>query len=538
MRQSCIRQLSVSAMLALVVTGLGGSPRAAAQGVQTFASDTLARTGASTARAPAAAGTLLDAPVSRTEYVLGPGDQVDVSIFGDINRLHSLTVTPEGTVVVPAMGVARVLGLNLDAAQARLRELVYRYYRNVDVNLTLSQVRSFKIFLLGDVTGPGVRVATASTRVSEVVPGAGEDGVARRNVLLRRANGDTLRVDLARFLQAGDLSANPTLREGDALVVPRLDEVVQVFGRVHFPGTYEYRPGETLAELLSVANGGRGFPSDAADSVRLTRFVSAGQREFQTLSHEEAVGARGRAVVLQPFDAIYIAALSNYKQQKVAVIQGQVRRPGVYPIRPDTTTVRELVELAGGLTPDASLIEATLRRPASSTGNEALRQLERVPPELLTEEERRILQAHSSLQAENVVINFEELFSRNGDLYNQTLSAGDSIAVPTRRNEVVIVGAVAEPGIVSYSAGRDAEYYIALAGGYTRRADRDDAVVLKAKVGTRVGLREVTQIERGDKVVVPYRERRTLFQTLNEVNTIVGTVSGAIISILAIGRLF
>lgn len=536
-----INKLS-TALCALLLLA-GAADRASTQQAQP--STQQPRASADTTRAVAQAPTapLLDAPVSRTAYLLGPGDVLDVAVFGDVSFLRTLSVTPEGTLVIPNIGVARVAGVNLNQAQDRVRDLVYRYYRNIDVTLTLSQVRTFKVFVVGDVPAPGVRAASAATRVSEVVAGAGRNGVVRRNILLRRASGDSVRVDLLRFLQTGDLSANPTLREGDAVVVPTVDQRVEVFGRVGAPGIYEFRRGESLAELLGIVYGAGGFPANAADTVRLTRFVTADQREYHTFSRAEATGARGRAFQLQPFDAVYVAELSNYKEQKTAIIQGQVLRPGVYPIRPDTTTVRELVAMAGGFTPEASLTTATLRRPSQDTARarstvdagEARRdELEGVPAELLRQEERQIAQIRGRGDETNVVVDFVRLFSGGVDAYDQALRSGDVLTVPRRTSGVIVLGAVAQPGIVGYEPDRGVGHYVSLAGGYSRRADRNDAVVLKAKLGTRVDAREVSTLEPGDQIIVPFRQRRTFLETVQTTQGIVATVTGFVLTTIAL----
>jgi protein involved in polysaccharide export with SLBB domain len=234
---------------------LGAAPAHA----QTTAGDSV-RAPRPAAAAAIGEGPLLDAPVSRTDYRLGAGDVLNVALFGDVAEVHAAQVSPEGTVVVPGMGSTRVLGLNVEQAEDRIRALVGRYYRNVEVAVSLARVRTFKVFVVGDVPNAGVRIASATTRVSELLPNFGAGAVRRRNITLRRAAGETVPVDLVRFTQAGDLSANPFMREGDALVVPTLDETVLVLGRVHFPAAYEFRQGESLAQLLSVVNGGGGFP--------------------------------------------------------------------------------------------------------------------------------------------------------------------------------------------------------------------------------------------------------------------------------------
>jgi polysaccharide export outer membrane protein len=534
------RPFPVSIALTACLLALAPSPGALA--AQTRVDTVRVRAEAPLPAAPQPGIPLLDAPVSRTEYRLGAGDVVAVAIFGDYNRVEHVPVTPEGTVVIPELGVTRVLGLNLDEAEERVRALVYRFYRNVSVTLTLSQVRTFKVFVVGDVPQPGVRAASAVTRVSEIVPpisggGTGAE-VHRRNVLLRRASGESVPVDLARFLQAGDLSANPTLREGDALVVPTIDRTVQVYGRVQFPGIYEYRPGESLAEFLSVVNGGGAFPADAADTIRLSRFVSPQARDIRTISREAALGPEGRALALQPFDAIFVPALANYKVQRTAIILGQVVRPGTYPIRHDTTTVRELVAMAGGFTPEASLVDATLRRLPPSTQGEAVRQLLAIPRELLSEDERRILQIRLSADPTVVVIDFQRLFAEGSDALDQPLQSGDVLNVPARRTGVTVVGAVRQPGIVPYTPGRGVHHYVNLAGGYSRRADWKDTEVLRARSGSREDPREVGSVDAGDQIVVPFRERRDPLQALQTVQGVVGLLSGVLVTILSIERLF
>lgn len=475
---------------------------------------------------------LLDAPVSRTEYRLGPGDVLGVAVVGAVNRMHTVPVSPEGTVVVPGMGVARVLGRNLEQAEAEVRSLVARYYRGVSVSVTLAQVRTFKVFVVGDVPRPGVRIATSATRVSEVVPQEGTHRVPRRNVLVRRASGDTLAVDLLRFSQLGDLSANPTLREGDALLVPTVDQTVEVRGRVAFPGTYEYREGESLRDLIHIATGGGEFPASSADSIRVTRFLDTQRKESHTFSRSEVLGERGRQFVLRPFDAVYVAWQSNYKVQTTATVLGQVMRPGVYPVVQGETTVRELVDMAGGFTPDASLLEATLRR--SRAQRDSTIDLARVPPELLNRTEQQILQIRTQGDESRVVIDFPRLFVEGADAYNQTLQDGDTLSVPRRRNEVVVLGAVLQPGVVQHAANRDPGYYVRLAGGYGRRADRNDLIVLRGSWGTRLTGREASTVHPGDMIVVPFRERRNWLATLQTTSAAITTVVGLVFTFRAL----
>lgn len=479
-------------------------------------------------------GPLLDAPVSRTEYQLGPGDVVDVAIFGDYNEVFSIPVTPEGSLVVPTIGIARVLGVNLDTAEDRVQALVNRYYRNAEVRLALSRVRTFKVFVVGAVEAAGTREASAATRVSEVVGARDNAGEAvRRNVIVRRSGAPDLHVDLLRFMLTGDVTANPTLREGDRVIVPAVDERVDVYGRVHFPGRYEYRRGETLAQLLDLINAGAGFPSSAADTVRLVRFSGPQERTELTFTREQATGAQGQRLVLEPFDAVYVAEVGNYKRQQTATVSGAVLRPGTYPIRQDTTTVRELVEMAGGFAANASLVEATLRRQEPAARERT--QLENIPPELLSEDERRVIQVRNQGDAETVVVDFENLFTAGAQALDVRVRAGDVLNVPEARNEVTVLGAVRTPGILSFQPQMPVSYYIGLAGGYSRRADASDVRILKARQGTPMHWRDVEVLEPGDTVIVPFAERRNLLQVLQTTQAVVGTITGLILTVVALG---
>ncbi|WP_420129539.1 SLBB domain-containing protein [Longimicrobium sp.] len=492
---------------------------------------------------PAATGTgtgergpLLDAPVSRTQYPLGPGDVVDVAIFGDYNEVFSIPVTPEGSLVVPTIGIARVLGLNLDAAEGRVQALVNRYYRNADVRLALSRVRTFKVFVVGDVPVPGTREASAATRVSEVLPSEERGApVVRRNVTLRRAGGEEMRLDLRRFLQTGDVASNPTLREGDAVIVPTVDERVDVLGRLRFPGQYEYRPGETLAQLLEVANGAAGFLANAADTVRLVRFLDTQNRTEHVFTRAQAAGPEGQRFVLRPFDAVYVPEVGNFKRQQSATVQGAVMRPGIYPIRQDTTTVRDLVEMAGGFAPNASLTEATLRRSQPAASNRS--SLQNVPAELLSEDERRLLQVQAQGDASTVVVDFENLFAAGAQALDVPVRNGDLLSVPESRNQVTVLGGVRTPGILPYQPGQTVSYYIRLAGGYSRNADASGVRVVKARQGTPMHWRDVPELEAGDTVIVPFSERRNWLAMLQGLQAVIGTVSGILLGILALRQI-
>lgn len=495
-------------------------------------------------------GPLLEGEISRTDYLLGPGDILTLSVFGYRSETYSLSVAPEGTVAIPAVGVVRVGRMNLEQAQQAVARQVRRFNRDAEVNLSLAAVRSFKVFLVGDVESPGAREATPVTRVSELFALRHEtqtarpettmrnpDGIIHRNVTVRRTNGTVIDADLARFLNLGELEHNPLLREGDVVTIPRVNRTVTLLGQVAYPGNYEYRPTDTLAELLRIANGGDLFRADAADTLRLMRFSQDPRGSVIVLALTEATDGVGRQLQVEPFDAIFVPRVGRYRQYTTAVIDGEVVRPGTYPIEPEVTTIRDLVEMAGGFTPEASLIDAVLRRePVNRLRDNA--RLENVPPEFLTRNELRIIQVTGRADERTVVVDFRRLFDEQADVFDVPLQSGDRIHVPPHRAEVTVLGAVGRPGIVSYQPGLSVDGFVAVAGGYNRRADRNSVVVLRAASGGQLDRREVETLDPGDQIIVPFREPVTFLERTQQVSAVVNTVAGFVIAVYGISQIW
>jgi polysaccharide biosynthesis/export protein len=317
-----------------------------------------------------------------------------------------------------------------------------------------------------------------------------------------------------------------------------VDRTVNVMGQVAYPGVYEYRSTDTLAELLRIANGGESFLADAADTLRLMRFSQDPRGSVLTLAISDASDGRGRQLQMEPFDAIFVPRVGRYRQATVAEIEGEVMRPGTYPIQPDVTTVRDLVEMAGGFTPEASLIDAVLQRERVDRPRDDVRPLEDVPPEFLTRNELRIIQVTGRADERTVVVDFRRLFDERTDVYDVPLQSGDRIHIPPHRAEVTVLGAVGRPGIVAFQPGMSVDDFVALAGGYNRRADRRSVVVLRAASGGQLDRREVGTLDPGDRVIVRFREPVTFMERTQMVAGVVSTLTGVVLAVYGISRIF
>src|SRR5690606_2602723 len=158
----------------------------------------------------------------------------------------------------------------------------------------------------------------------------------------------------------------------------------------------------------------------------------------------------------EPFDAVFVPRRGNYMEQRTVTIQGEVQKPGRYPLRPNITTVRDLLEMASGVTPLASPKLTFLQRRRTGPRSGKSEPLATVPPELLSQAERRIMQVVSRSDEENVVLDI----SNSSPAHDLTLRHGDVLFVPQRRSEVVVLGAVRRPGMVVHSENQPIEHFV------------------------------------------------------------------------------
>ncbi|HSG28460.1 MAG TPA: polysaccharide biosynthesis/export family protein, partial [Candidatus Krumholzibacterium sp.] len=176
----------------------------------------------------------LEQAVDPATYVLGPYDILLLNIVGPEPRSMQLVVLPEGYVFIPGIGGLRADGLSLADFREELSAVVDRYFKNIEMFCYLQQPRTFRVFVTGEVPSPGAVEVTAVERVSDAIEKAGSINSpgSNRQVLLER-DGDTLRVDILKFVLEGDFSSNPFLSNGDRIHVPVAAMHVVVRGSVN-----------------------------------------------------------------------------------------------------------------------------------------------------------------------------------------------------------------------------------------------------------------------------------------------------------------
>ena len=473
----------------------------------------------------------LERNIKPEEYVVGPGDELILNLWGEISESYSLEITPEGKVLVPHVGEILVGQLTLDQAKKKIVREVGKRYKNVVTSVSLSRVRKFRVFVVGAVNVPGTYTATAVDRVSMLIDQAGgfSPGASRRNVAVKRRESAPVVADLLRFTIIGDLGANPYVQDGDVVVVPvRLDSV-SVFGAVSVEGYYELKQGDRVSDLVELAGGlVRDAYMEKAELVRFREDQKTTERIFIGLAKAVVEKDPEHNLALQSDDVLLVRHIPGWHPEHLVEVQGEVYFPGNYSIEEDKTYLSEVIERAGGFKPDASLSEAKLIRTLyEETLDPEFERLRKMLVADMSEEEYEYFKIKSRQQRGLVVVDFEKLFLLNDKNQDVLLKRGDIIDIPTIRKTVNVSGQVNDPGAVVYKPGKKLDYYVAQAGGYNWDARKSKVRVIKGSTGQWLKPGKVKRLEPGDTIWVPEKPERdywAFFKDFMRVSAEVATV--------------
>lgn len=263
-----------------------------------------------------------NAPVSK-DYVVGPGDTFLIQIFGKESAEYELGVTREGTLLIPKFGPMQVAGLPFDEARRLITDWIEGQAIGVRVGVTMGQLRTIQVFVLGDVERPGAQVLSAFATPLHALMAAGgvrPNGSLRR-VSVKRAGKPVSAIDLYAVLLKGDTSGYERLQSGDVVLVPPVSGKVIVGGLVRRPAIYELTGGETVADVLALA-GGTSADADRA-AIRLRRLDPEKGQEVRDLGPDEMATPVRDGDVVQVFPRLA-------PDTGVVTLRGHVGGPGQY----------------------------------------------------------------------------------------------------------------------------------------------------------------------------------------------------------------
>ena len=380
-------------------------------------------------------------------YRLGPGDAVNIDIYGASQKSEQTTVSPDGDVVIEGFGPVQVSGLTVAEANARLRSTLGSRYSSSRVRLTVGQTRTIMVNVMGEVKRPGTYTLSAFASVFHALYMAGgiNDLGTLRNIKVYRQNKLVTVVDIYDYILNGKLTGNVRLADNDVVVVGAYDCLVDLTGKVKRPMYYEMKRSESVGTLLKYAGG---FAGDAYTKV--VRVVRKTGREYSVFNVDEF---DFNTFHLADEDSVSVDSILPRFSNMVEV-KGAVFRPGMYQVGGSINSVRTLIEHAEGITEEAFTARAVMHRMRTD------RTLEVIP------------------------VDVEGIMS--GKVADIPLQKNDVLFVPTKgemmqQQTVTIHGEVMYPGIYKFAANETLEDLVLQAGGL-----KESASTTKVDVARRI----------------------------------------------------
>lgn len=426
------------------------------------------------------------APIDRVpvpvDYVLGPGDELYLRGWGSIDIDFRAPIDRNGQINVPRVGAVGVAGLKAGEVEAHLRSQIGRVFKNFSLNVTLGQLRSVQVFVVGQARKPGsYTVSSLSTLVNVVFASGGPNGNGSlRGVELKRDGRIVSRLDLYEFLVNGNKGQDTRLQAGDVIVFNAAGPRVAVLGAVDTPGIYELKPGgESIAEVL--AYGGGINASTNLRNAQLERIDASDPKAPRTVNSVELAGAVGRAR-LRDGDILTLFAVAP-KFANAVTLRGNVATPLRYPHQPGMKVSDLIPDREALITPDYyvrknKLVQFTESRDISEgrlerdvrnlldEPNWEYAAVERLNPERLTMELIPFNLAKAVIERDPA----NDLLLQPGDVVTIFGRADIRNPVGQQTRLVRVQGEVRAPGIYQVRAGETLPQIVERAGGLTPEA--------------------------------------------------------------------
>ena len=376
------------------------------------------------------------------DYVLGAGDEVIIDIWGVNEANVTQKISPDGFIIVSQVGKIQLAGLTVKQAEGKLKSSLSKIYSSLrsgssKMSLTLGDLRSIQVNVLGEVQTPGTfRLSSFTTLFNAIYRAGGLTPVGSyRNIQVIRGGNVVATVDLYDYLFYGKTDLNIPLREGDVVMVPVYDALVSVTGAVKRPMYYEMKEGEPLANLITYAGG---FSGNA-----WTEEVGVERNDGRVNTMNTVKADKFGSFPLRDGDAVLVSGSEVEVFANRVEVKGAVYRPGKFELGGDILTAGQLIQHAGGVMEDAFLGRAQIIREKPDRSME----LVAVPV-------KGILEGTAS-----------DVLLQRGDIL--IISNINEIEP---KGDIVVTGYVASPGKYQYAEHTTVEDIILLAGGLVEGA--------------------------------------------------------------------
>ncbi len=480
-----------------------------------------------------------DRIVDPDKYIVGPGDELHINIISSNETFdHSLVISPTGQLLIPSVGMVNCNKLKLSQLVKEIKKEIRSWNTNVRINVELTNIREFRILVLGQFDNAGYFIVTPMTKVSDLFnqiktehnqkakeaikvnkessfsetfgmrsriavddfynrklgleeePDNDLSHLSKRNIQIFRGK-DTIKVDLEKFKVNGNQELNPYVQQEDVIKIPYAKRFFKVHGGVQRPGKYEYKSGDKILDAVTIAGG---FHPDAVvDSISLIRTNLPNDTRSIYFTQKQC-----ELEFLEPEDHLMVPYSYNEDPHEIVEIVGEINYPGTYPIKIGTTTISDIIRLAGGFLPSADSSKIYINNKTIVKIPD--RELERI---LLKDEINRSIEEKAYVKArirtEKGALETSLNTIKNS---NYLVTSNDVIFIQKYFPYVEVIGAVESPGRYPFSLANNANDYIKLAGGVTKNASRK-RFIIKSTTGQRLKVSRNLDLQYGDVVFIP-----------------------------------
>jgi len=426
-----------------------------------------------------------------TDYVLGPGDELHIEYFGSRNDTATEFIGRSGAASFPNLGPIQLAGLTFREAQDFVSQKVSTDLIGVNVALTLGELRTITVYVLGEAYLPGSYSVSALSSVTNalfVSGGVNEKGSVR-NIEVRRNGKAVLTFDLYDLLLKGNANSDIRLMSGDVIFIPIIEKTARAEGHFRRPNLFELNEDDTIKDLISYAGG---FTSGVTDNGKLELdSINTETKERQVTvfyaSDEEKLQKK-----IKDGDSLKVFEYSSLEESSIT-LKGEVEFPGTYSIKKGDRLL-DVLNRSGGFSDIAYSYGAVFTRKAvadlqKDSFERSADNIEQAIADALTQGTLNIsgdLLPISALISRlrnirpvgRLVIDLDPLTLKRDPLKNILVEDGDTIYVPKKPSTIHVVGEVYSPSTHTYESSISVKEYINRSGGFRNTADKSNLYVI------------------------------------------------------------
>lgn len=409
-----------------------------------------------------------------TDYVLGAGDQLKIQLFGSKNESYDLVVDRNGQISLPNIGPISLAGITFSEAKVLLIEKLQALGVGVNSSITMGELRSFRIFVLGESRTPGSYLVSGMATITHAlyVSGGLTDIASYRNIQLKRRGKLIKSLDLYDLLLKGDTSSDIRLQPGDSVFIPRLTQQVAVDGQVLKPALYELKNESRLKQVIKLAGG---LASDAyTKSIELSRINSPETRDLLSVDLTKKSGKNYR---LKNGDRINVPKVTA-SMNDLVLISGEVAKEGVAAIS-ESTRLLDLLPSRRQFTNNADLSTLLIKRQESIADNYTILQADWVQAyKTPSAEDNLLLQPRDQL----IVLSLKDGEQRRLEIDDllSVLKSQETLNSPLK--SIAINGPVKFAGAYPLIEGMKISDLLAMSGGMLPSAMFKEAELIRYSV--------------------------------------------------------